>query len=359
MIVKNENHVIERCLRSVLPLLNAWVIVDTGSTDGTQATVRSLLAAIPGELYERPWIDFAANRTESLHYAAGRADFRLIIDADELLEFDTDFVLPALTADAYDLEVLSGPLRYYKTQLVRDSLPWRYQGVLHEHITTDREYALQRLPGVRTLRIPDGARSKDPLTYRKDAVLLEGALLQEPANARHMFYLAQSYSDCGEVDAAIDRYTRRVAMGGWAEEVWFSLYRIAQLRESKGGDWPPVMESYLAAYAYRPDRAEPLYCIGLHYQVLQQFAVAHLFFSRAMQSAFPAGDVLFVDRSIYTYLLPLEYSVACFYVGQYTEALRVSDGLLADDSLLPEQREQVLRNRQFSIDAMHPGTIAN
>ena len=35
MIVKNERNVIERCLESVLPIIDTWQIVDTGSTDGT------------------------------------------------------------------------------------------------------------------------------------------------------------------------------------------------------------------------------------------------------------------------------------------------------------------------------------
>ncbi|MGW8788902.1 glycosyltransferase, partial [Heyndrickxia sporothermodurans] len=36
MIVKNEASVIRRCLDSVRPLIDTWVIIDTGSTDGTQ-----------------------------------------------------------------------------------------------------------------------------------------------------------------------------------------------------------------------------------------------------------------------------------------------------------------------------------
>jgi len=36
MIVRNEAAVILRCLDSVRPLLDAVVIEDTGSTDGTQ-----------------------------------------------------------------------------------------------------------------------------------------------------------------------------------------------------------------------------------------------------------------------------------------------------------------------------------
>src|SRR5216684_6417673 len=55
MIVKNEAHVIARCLASVRGVIDAWVIVDTGSTDKTKDRVRSLLSGIPGELHESKW----------------------------------------------------------------------------------------------------------------------------------------------------------------------------------------------------------------------------------------------------------------------------------------------------------------
>lgn len=359
MIVKNESHVISRCLQSVLPLLDAWVIVDTGSTDGTQQSVQNLLSHLPGEMIERPWVNFAHNRSESLQYARGRADYVLVIDADEVLEISSGFQLPKLTADAYDFEMLSGPLTYYKTQLVRDALQWRYQGVVHEHIVTarDSEPTRERLPGLRTIRIPDGARARDPLTYRKDALLLEEALLQEPENTRHMFYLAQSYADARELELSIDRYTRRVAMGGWAEEVWCSLYQIARLKEMQGKEWPLVLAAYLAAFSYRPDRAESLYRIGIYYQVQQQYPLAYLFFAHAMQIAYPANDVLFVEKEVYNYFLPLEFSVTCFYVGRHDEAIAAANQLLATPNLSAEQVEQITKNRQFSIDALEQSNV--
>ena len=352
MIVKNEVPVITRCLDSVRSLIDTWVIVDTGSTDGTQDLIREHMKDMPGQLYERLWVDFAANRSESLVFARRRADFLLIIDADELLQFPADFRLPHLTADAYQFKMRTGTISYYKTQLVRDSLDWFFVGVVHEHIACNRPFTEARLEGLYTLRLTDGARARDPLTFRKDALLLEGALLKEPTNARHMFYLAQSYADAGEPLLAIDRYTKRAAMGGWVEEVWFSLFQIAKLKQFIGAPWPPVLTAYLEAFSCRPDRVEPLYQVGLHYQETKEFALAFLFFSRAIQMPFPEKDVLFVDRRVYEILLPLEYAVSCFYVGRHQEAIDTADRLLGSPELDTELREKVMKNRTFSLDVL-------
>src|SRR5437879_11130759 len=65
MIVRNEGLVIERCLNSVRPFIHSWAIADTGSTDNTQAIVRNALRDLPGQLIERPWVDFSTNRNRS------------------------------------------------------------------------------------------------------------------------------------------------------------------------------------------------------------------------------------------------------------------------------------------------------
>jgi glycosyltransferase involved in cell wall biosynthesis len=74
MIVKNEKPVLLKCLESVKPLIDYWMICDAGSTDGTQEAIRSFLKDIPGELHERPWKGFAHNRNEALELARNKAD---------------------------------------------------------------------------------------------------------------------------------------------------------------------------------------------------------------------------------------------------------------------------------------------
>lgn len=356
MIVKNEHHILRRCLESVRGVIDTWLIVDTGSTDGTQQLVREFFHDLPGELIECPWKNFGHNRTESLHYASRRADYLLVIDADEFLELEQGFQWPKLELDAYDFKLKSGGFQYYKIQLLRSALPWRFEGVLHEYPTWDRDHTQAHMPGVTTIRKQEGARSRDPLTYQRDALMLEEALLAEPTNERYMFYLAQSYRDAHQPDAAIDRYRRRIAMGAWGEEVWYSYYQIAMLLSAKGAPWAEVQEAFLETYAYRPGRAEPLYQMGMHYQGKRNHAAALIYFTHALSIPYPKDDILFVDADIYNFLLPLEYSVACYWLGRHTEAIAVIDRLALDSSQSEERRELLQRNRQFSVDALQAAT---
>ena len=104
MIVKNEAALIRRCLDSVVPHIDSWVIMDTGSSDGTQDLIREHLRALPGELFEGPFTDFGQARTEALARVGDRADYVLFMDADDTLVCPESYALPLLTADAYYLE---------------------------------------------------------------------------------------------------------------------------------------------------------------------------------------------------------------------------------------------------------------
>ena len=353
MIVKNEAPVIARCLTSVRPLIDSWVIVDTGSTDGTQEIVRDVLADLPGELIERPWRDFGSNRTEALQLARGRADYVFVIDADEVVELDADFRLPRLTADVYIVTIALDRWTYPRRQLVRDALPWRYEGVLHEYIVCEQARSEAELKGIRTIAYQDGSRSRDPNTYRRDALCLEEALIDDPDNSRYVFYLAQSYRDARDPESALRHYRRRAEMPGWREETWYALYQIALVKEALEHPWPEVLEAYLEAFELVPDRAEPLFRIGLRYQHRGQHALAHTFLARAMQIPPPGADRLYVERALYDYLLGIEYALAAFYVGDHAAAVATNNELLRNGRLPAGAVSQVVVNRRFSLDARH------
>ena len=244
MIVKNEAHVIERCLRSVRPFIHSWAIADTGSSDGTQGLILKSLGDLPGELIERPWVDFAHNRNEALQIAHRHGDYVLLMDADDTLEQDAQFVLPQLDAPAYSIEFAYGTTRYFRNFLVRLDEAVRWHGVLHEVIDAPGGIVAIPLRGLR-MRISkgEGARSKVPSVekYSADAEVLRRALQDEPGNTRYAFYLAQSLRDAGRLLEARLAYQRRIEMGGWDEEIHYSKLQVAALLEREGASDAEVM----------------------------------------------------------------------------------------------------------------------
>lgn len=352
MIVKNEAHVICRCLASVKPFIDYWVIVDTGSSDGTQELIQDTLKDLPGELYERPWKDFGHNRTEALRLAQGRADYLFIIDADEVVVTPSGFQMPALSADGYLLLHSDASISYWRLGMVASSLNWYYVGVLHEYLTCDMDYHSELLPGLKVVGYYDGGRNTDPIQkYVNDARILEQALQDEPDNTRYIFYLAQSYRDSTQLEKSLHTYQRRVDMGGWAEEVWYALYEIAMLSERLGFEAATVVDRYLQAYQFRPQRAEPLGQLARFYRQRNQYALSHLFAARAIAIPKPT-DSLFLDNSYYDWLNSDEYAIASYWIGDYQESACACHQLLNSTLLPAAERARVIDNLNFALRAL-------
>ena len=352
MIVKNEARVIRRCLDSVMPLIDCWSIVDTGSTDGTQAIIREHMRFLPGSLHERPWKDFAANRSEALELARAKADFTLIVDADDMLEIPPGFVMPALAADCYLFDIRHGHLAYTRPQLVRNTLPWRYEGILHEFLTCPGSGSQGRL--ALTVRCGnDGARRTNPEALLKDAALLETARETEsdPAmRARYQFYLAQSYRDSGQWAKALEAYLRRAEMGFWIEEVFVSLYQAGLLSEHLEHDTADVIALYTRASEAVPTRAEALHGAARLCRNLARYEEGFQFAQKGVAIGLPA-DGLFVEPWIYEYGLLDELAVNAYGTARYATCAHVCEQLLREGKLPPEQQDRVRKNRQFALDA--------
>jgi glycosyltransferase involved in cell wall biosynthesis len=346
MIVKNEAHVLARCLASVRPLITHWTIVDTGSSDGTQELVCKELAELPGELHERPWRDFATNRNEAIDVARPHADYILIIDADDVLSVPDGFALPALTADAYKLRVEDAGTTYERTHLFRSDLDYRYVGVLHEVLVSKGQRKEELLEGVVYRRTNEGSRSADPHKFRKDAAVLEAALAAEPDNARYAFYLAQSWRDAGELEKALAAYAKRAQMGGWEEEAWYALLEVAKLSARLERDADSVVGAHLRAFERRPARAEPLAYLAAHLRERGRMAAAYPF-ARAAAAIPRPGDVLFIDESVYAWRARDELAVAAYWAGSYNEALQLNEELLALPALPLAERERIEKNAAF------------
>ena len=348
MIVKNEAHVIRRCLDSVRPLLSSWCIVDTGSTDGTQAIITEHMKDLPGCVYERPWVQETINRNQALALARDLTSqsmpdlppeqvYLFVIDADEVAEMLTDATIPPAGPDAYTVTMhMGGSYDYDRLSLVRADAPACYFGTgkiagIHPTIMRDNHtsIATERWGGFRVVPYPDGASWSEVGKYQKHADLLAQDAADEPTNTRVRFYLAQSLRDAakfvsGEArtklrEQALASYRIRVEQGegGFAEEQWVAAWEAAQLEGQLGRD---PTKSLLAAHMMRPWRAECLFALAQRNNVTGKYDLAYSYACAAVELDRIADERLFVDKSIYAWRVWEELGLASYYTNRRAKA---------------------------------------
>ena len=363
MIVKDEARVIERCLSSVLPVIDEFCIVDTGSTDGTQQKIKDFFDrnGIPGVVHESVWTDFGTNRSEALQLAGKTdADYAFMIDADEILVFEPGFdpnkFKEGLTADLYNIFAQFGQTRYHRPQLTNNKKPFYYRGVLHEYVDCHEPIATRDfVRGFMNTPIQDGARSADPEKYNKDAMKFEEALasgkVDEKDFHRYHFYLAQSYRDSQQWQKSLDAYMKRAELGGWNEEVFYSLYQAGRIMEILEKPVDNIIQLYFRAYQTAPWRAESLWGAARLCRAFSRFDQGYRFAKQGLKIRYPEG-ALFVGQGVYDWALLDEFSIAAFWTGNYRESRITSIQMLKDGKFPPDQKDRIEANLKFANDAI-------
>ncbi|MAH43675.1 hypothetical protein CL614_08225 [archaeon] len=368
MIVKNESHIIKECLESMIPYIDRYDITDTGSDDGTPELIKEFMDeyGIPGEVYLSDWKGFGdgpdsmGSRTESFKNANGKADYAWVIDADDFIT--GDFKYPAvMDKDAYSLRIGREDFIWWRNQIFRLDAVWHYVGVLHEYAACQKENATtDRINGnyrisARTM----GARNIGISVvdkYTRDADALYDALNNpecphyEPNNSRYQFYLAQSYFDSQQWVKSEEAYLKRAGMGGWEEECYYSLYRVALLKAIQDKPWIEIKEAFLDAWESRPIRAEPLYQIArLYRQVHDRPRLAYLYAKMALEIPYPKHDILFISDEVYKYQILDEISATAFYAGKPHVGYHASKRLI-DEKLLPNDHVERIKSNMISYE---------
>ena len=140
MIVKNEEDVLERCLKSVAGLVDEIIIVDTGSTDRT----REIATHFTNQIFDFPWQDdFSAARNEAFSHAS--MDYCMWLDADDVfLEEDQKAFLNLKETLDPTVSVVMAPYHtgfdergrvtfsYYRERLIKNRAGMCWVGAVHE-----------------------------------------------------------------------------------------------------------------------------------------------------------------------------------------------------------------------------------
>lgn len=315
LMVRNESKIIQRCLKAVEGIVDAFCVHDTGSTDNTCELVEEFLQTHKGCLTKSEWRDFGYNRTESFKEAKKflqkeelSSTYGLLLDGDMVFEVGT-LLQQNLTEIGYTLIQRNGSLEYPNCRLVRMDHEWVCKGVTHEYWDGPTSSLPKSICYINDKN--DGGCKADK--FERDMRLLERGLAEEPTNVRYMFYLAQTYHCLGKHEDAIRMYKKRVKTGGWIEETWYSLYMIGQTYLALGNI--PSFEKYmLKAYELRPSRAETMYKLTKYFREHGQHFKAYQYMLNGR--AIPTStDSLFIEKDVYDSLFYYEKSILDYYVN--------------------------------------------
>lgn len=364
MIVKNESKIITRLFDSVINIIDCYCICDTGSSDNTVEVIKTYFENknIPGKVVSEPFKNFAHNRNFALNSCINMSDYILLMDADMTLEIRNFNKQRLLMFDSCYILQGNNDFYYQNMRIVKNNGLFSYVGVTHEYVSCPSNN--------RTLHISkeelfisdygDGGCKNDK--FERDIKLLTEGIITEPNNSeRYHFYLANSYHDIGNYEKAIETYEKRIKIGGWEQEIWYSHYRIGLCYKNMGKISDAIFW-WMNAYDFLPIRVENLYEIINHYRYVSKCKLANIFYNIAKQSLAKNKNVnrdsfLFLHNDVYTYKLDYEFTIFAAYVGVNNindQVVKVLNNC-NDGSIL----NNLFSNMKFYKDLLKPLEIIN
>ncbi len=355
LIVKNEASIIRRCIESAAPLLSCVAIVDTGSSDGTEKEAIEAAgdARLPCVVRREPWVDFATNRNQALELGRqSGADWLLLLDADEELTGHVDAGLPKLSGDGYGLRFrLDGSeATWVRLALLRADAPWEFEGAVHEDLKTFDGMVTGLVEGIGVQSHTDGARGAEPdQKFRDDLCVLRKMWETEPS-PRIAFYMAQSWAGLKAHPNAVFWYQKRAEMGGWDQEVWYSMWQAGVHKQAQGAE-SKAIKLYLKAYEMRPQRAEPLWALAVLHNDRGEHNLAELYAQQAF--ALPmTRDLVMVVPSVYEWRAGYELAAALGKQGRFTAAQLVLETIRQAPSLTDTDINKIEANLSECASAL-------
>ena len=158
--------------------------------------------------------------------------------------------------------------------------------------------------------------------------------------ARYTFYLANTFRDCGQKEAALETYLKRARLGHWYQEVFLSLLNAAKLKEALGYTNDEVISTYMEATAACPTRAEALHGAARFCRDKGIYERGCEFAAKGLRIPYP-NDALFVQDWVYEYGLLDEFAINAYWAGRYQECVDACDRLLSEGKLPTDKRDRV------------------
>jgi hypothetical protein len=355
LMIKNEEKILKRCLEAVENIVDCFCITDTGSTDSSVEIATEFLKTHTGNVATDVWKNFGHNRTLSFRNAqeyVNTLDWNMSETYALFLDADMVFVPGCiksqnLTRPAYKIIQSNSAVDFYNTRFIRMDLPVKCVGVTHEYWDIPAESIEKNICHI--IDIGDGGSKSDK--FERDKRLLEQGLIDEPTNVRYMFYLAQTLKDSDHLKEAIQMYKKRIAAGGWKEEIWHAHYSIGQCyrRLNNINKYEYWMNR---AFQFHPARTESILDLARYFRETSQHYKSYHYCLLGIRVPYPKNDVLFIEPFPYKGGFDYELSIIDYYVHR-ENGLRDSIVCMLKT---PNFQNNVVSNMKFYVKPI-PGKI--
>lgn len=322
-IVKNESKIITRMLSSVVDIIDTYCICDTGSTDNTIEIITEFFDSrnIKGKIIHEPFINFEHNRNVALNACHEMSDYILFMDADMILNVKS--FTKDILADEHVYSILQGSDSFYypNVRIIKNDAKSKYVGVTHEYIDCPPYQTMMTFNKSQIFITDIGDGGSKINKMERDINLLKGDLEKNENNPRTLFYLANSYYDTNKLDEAIPYYEKRIEVGGWDQEIWYSNYRLGDIYKRKNEPTKAV-EYWMKGFDIFPSRLENMFKIinyyrneGNHKRAYGYIKMINDILAQHKEHSNIRNNFLFMENDVYTHLIDYEYIVVAYYIG--------------------------------------------
>lgn len=339
MIVKNEEDVLARCLKSAQGIADEIIIADTGSADRT----KEIAGQFTEKVYDYEWKDdFAAAR--NFAFSKAGMDYIMWLDADDVLlpkdlerirqlkeELDPAVSVVMMKYDVAFDENGKTTFSYYRERLVKNGEGFLWQGRVHEVIPPRGkiEYSDAAVTHQKT-------RPGDP---ERNLRIFEKMIQSgEALDPRQQFYYGRELYYHERYEEAIAVFEGFLDGGqGWSENCIDACRLLAQCYENSGkaGNSPgetgdgkaqerdtKALSALFRSFAYDIPRAETCCDIGKKFMERGEYRTAAWWYERAAESKRPDAGGGFVSLDCYDYIPYLQLCVCYDRLGERELALQ-------------------------------------
>ena len=325
MIVKNEEKVLERCLKSIAPFVKEIIIVDTGSTDSTVQIAKRFT----DKVFFFEWInDFSAAR--NFAFSKTTMPYIMWMDADDILkEKDQKLFKEFLTNAPLENDVF-----YLKYDVAFDEFDNTTFSYFRERIFKREKNPVWIDPIHETCFCAGKHHFIDiAISHKKEKVAspkrnlnIYNKLKREkrPFSARMTYYYARELSAHKFYNKALKEFKKFLKMpDGWSQNKIEACFEMAKIYFEKK-EFTSALKILFESFCHGLPNGEVLCLIGQIYFELNNYSFAIYWYEQALEKAVKPQNG-FVQEDFYGYVPAINLCVLYHRLGNNFKAKYYND----------------------------------